>query len=213
MFLSFLILSFLSFAFTSKIETTTHMPHTLYDDDDSIIPDNIHQLKSKFGDVGFQVNLFQNSSCQSSSYVVEANHNFNFPTECTCVNSNYFCFQELIRKPYFLKYTWNFSNHSVYPSNHSEASYLSRNISYCILNQSRSFNSDICFPCQDFYISTEALINRKLCWMIDIGFLLVVIALLGGMCFCLYGFHTYRHRNQNGYQRIPTTRYRFFTTN
>jgi len=218
MFLGYLLLTTLSlkepsnevlFSNTSQVTKT---PYTWYDDDDSIAVDNFNQLKSKFGNIDFQVRLMENSSCQTSN-LVEANHSFNFPTECTCINSDFYCFQELIKQNYFLKYKWNFSNHSLNPQNISQVSYLTKNISSCILNQSRTFDTELCFPCEDYYISVEAIITRKLCWMIDIGILLVVICFLGGMCFCLFGIQTYRNQTRNGYQRVSTTRYRFFTTN
>lgn len=219
MFLGYLLLSTLlqkeqtnGVVLLNNNSQVSNSTYTWYDYNNYISNHNFNQIKSKFGNVDFQVRLAENSSCQTS-YLVEANHNFNFPAECTCINSNFYCLQELIQQPYFLKYIWNFSNYSYDRENISHFNYLTKNISSCILNKSRTLNTEVCFPCEDYYISVEAIINRRLCWMVNIVFLLIVICFLCGICFFIFGIRTYRNRNRNGYQRVSTNRYRFFTTN
>ena len=38
-------------------------PQSFYNDDDDFVPDNFNQLKSKFGNVEFNVRIYSNSSC------------------------------------------------------------------------------------------------------------------------------------------------------
>ena len=193
---------------SSMTHKSNHNSTTIYDDEDFYDPD-YHQLNSKFGFINFRISLQTNAFCNSSSTVL-ANHSFDFSTECNCISSNEYCLHELLKKEYFHNYRWNFTNYSSPNKTH-----FIRNISSCISNHSLSDNS--CIPCQDFYINVDVFLTRKLCWMLDIGILLVFICLVGGICICIFGYDLYRRR-RNQYQRIEggnfaVTRYRFFTTN
>lgn len=175
------------------------------EDDDDYFPENYNQLKSKFGNVEFQVNIFTNQTCLEKNYKnIMSINTFNFPSQCSCINSNEYCYQELLLQPYFLKHKWNFTNYSQYNS---------YNISKCILNHSLS--KQTCFPCQDVYISMEAILTRNLCWMIDIGMIVLIICLLGCLVMCFFGY-LYSRRKRLGYQTVITnnnTKYKFYTIN
>ena len=89
MLLNLLVLSFLPSVIGSNNSLagqSVWSPQSFYNDDD-FVPNNFNQLKSKFGNVEFNVRIYSNSSCGSIDYL-ESNYSFNFPSECTCFNSN-----------------------------------------------------------------------------------------------------------------------------
>ena len=146
-FLALNILPVFSNSFNPKLDNTSNI---YQDDDDYIIPE-YHQLKSKFGFVDFNVLLYSDKFCNTSA-VMEANHSFDFSTECTCISSNEYCFRELIKQKYFLDYRWNFTDTTY--QNH-----FMKNISYCIAQH--KLGEGFCIPCQDFYIDGTVFLNRK----------------------------------------------------
>ena len=95
-FLALNILPVFSNSFNPKLDNSSNI---YQDDDDYIIPE-YHQLKSKFGFVDFNVLLYSDKFCNTSA-VMEANHSFDFSTECTCISSNEYCFRELHKTKIF----------------------------------------------------------------------------------------------------------------
>ena len=205
--LNFLFLISIVFPFLVKCEsniTKNNQSQNYDNDDDDFLPDSFNELKSKFGNVKFKVNIYPNQTCSTDSSI-QTIQEFNLSNQCTCLSTDKYCYQELINHPYFLKYKWNFTNHSKY-------NYY--NISECIFNYGK-YNTS-CIPCGDFYMEVEAVITRHLCWIVDIGVIILITFLVGGICMCLFGY-SYSRRRRFGYQTIITTdnsqntKYRFYT--